>query len=179
MVLQRGSKGASIWGHSTVHGDKVQLYVNKVHSGSATVDSHGIWQGKVTDPGTNKAVVITASSSVGNVTLHDVLFGDVWLCSGQSNMEFNVNGVNWKIVLFLLWSIWIRLWFEIRDMVFNATVHNISAILWRSVLLMEETGVPGENHRPVTSHWQNYCIMLYTLPWSRFELTKSAVLLHR
>jgi hypothetical protein len=28
MVLQRGSKGASIWGHSTVHGDKVQLYVN-------------------------------------------------------------------------------------------------------------------------------------------------------
>ena len=94
MVLQRGSKGASIWGHSTVHGDKVQLYVNNVHSGSATVDSHGIWQGKVTDPATNKAVVITASSSVGNVTLHDVLFGDVWLCSGQSNMEFNVNGVN-------------------------------------------------------------------------------------
>jgi hypothetical protein len=25
---------------------------------------------------------------------------------------------------------------------------------WRSVLLMEETGVPGENHRPVTSNWQ-------------------------
>lgn len=94
MVLQRGPKGASILGHSTVHGDKVQLYVNNVHSGSAIVDSHGIWQGKVTDPGTNKAVVITASSRVGNVTLHDVLFGDVWLCSGQSNMEFNVNGVN-------------------------------------------------------------------------------------
>jgi hypothetical protein len=26
--------------------------------------------------------------------------------------------------------------------------------LWRSVLLVEETGVPGENHRPAASHWQ-------------------------
>jgi len=29
---------------------------------------------------------------------------------------------------------------------------NISAISWRSVLLVEETGGPGENHRPVASH---------------------------
>jgi hypothetical protein len=27
-----------------------------------------------------------------------------------------------------------------------------SFILWRSVLLVEETGGPGENHRPVSSH---------------------------
>jgi len=39
-------------------------------------------------------------------------------------------------------------------MVFNVTFNNISAISWQSVLLMEETGVPGENHRPVASHWQ-------------------------
>jgi len=37
-------------------------------------------------------------------------------------------------------------------MVFNATFNNISVILWRSVLLVEETGVHGENQRPVTSH---------------------------
>jgi hypothetical protein len=37
-------------------------------------------------------------------------------------------------------------------MVFNATFNNISAIFWRSVLLVEETAVPGENHQPVTSH---------------------------
>jgi len=37
---------------------------------------------------------------------------------------------------------------------FNATLNNISIISWRSVLLVEETGVPWENHRPVTSHWQ-------------------------
>ena len=38
--------------------------------------------------------------------------------------------------------------------VLNATFNNISAISWRSVLLVEETGVPGENHRPVASHLQ-------------------------
>jgi hypothetical protein len=26
--------------------------------------------------------------------------------------------------------------------------------LWRSVLLVKETGGPGENQQPVTSHWQ-------------------------
>jgi len=31
-------------------------------------------------------------------------------------------------------------------MVFNATFNNILVISWRSVLLVEETGVPGENH---------------------------------
>ena len=33
-----------------------------------------------------------------------------------------------------------------------ATFNNISAILWWQVLLVEETGVPGENHRPAASH---------------------------
>jgi len=36
-------------------------------------------------------------------------------------------------------------------MVFN---NNISVISWRSVLLVGETGLPGENHWHVTSHWQ-------------------------
>jgi hypothetical protein len=40
----------------------------------------------------------------------------------------------------------------VRVMVFNATINNILVISWRSVLLMEETGVPGENHRPTFSH---------------------------
>jgi hypothetical protein len=39
-------------------------------------------------------------------------------------------------------------------MVFNATFNNISAISWWSVLLLEETGVSGENHRPAASHYQ-------------------------
>jgi hypothetical protein len=35
----------------------------------------------------------------------------------------------------------------VRVMIFNATFNNISVISWQSVLLVEETGVPGENHR--------------------------------
>ena len=37
-------------------------------------------------------------------------------------------------------------------MVINATFNNISVLSWRLVLLVEETGGPGVNHRPVTSH---------------------------
>jgi hypothetical protein len=37
---------------------------------------------------------------------------------------------------------------HIGFMVFNVTFNNISAISWWSVLLVEETGVPRENHQP-------------------------------
>jgi len=37
-------------------------------------------------------------------------------------------------------------------MLFNVTFNNISVILWWSVLLVEQTGVPGENKRPAASH---------------------------
>ena len=39
-------------------------------------------------------------------------------------------------------------------LVFNATFNDISVISWWRVLLVEETGVPGENHRSAASHWQ-------------------------
>ena len=39
-------------------------------------------------------------------------------------------------------------------MVFNATFNTISVISWQSVLLVEETGEPGENHRSVARHCQ-------------------------
>ena len=35
-------------------------------------------------------------------------------------------------------------------MLFNATFNNISVVLWQSVLLVEETGVPGKNHLPAS-----------------------------
>ena len=37
-------------------------------------------------------------------------------------------------------------------MVFNATFYNIPVIPWRSVLLVEEAGVPGETHRPAANN---------------------------
>jgi hypothetical protein len=36
---------------------------------------------------------------------------------------------------------------------FNATFSNISAISWQPVLVVEDDGVPGENHRPWASNW--------------------------
>ena len=44
--------------------------------------------------------------------------------------------------------------YRVRIMVFISTFNNISAISWLSVLLVEETGVPWENHWSVASHWQ-------------------------
>jgi hypothetical protein len=39
-------------------------------------------------------------------------------------------------------------------MMFNATFNNISVISWRRDLLVDETGILRENHRPVASHLQ-------------------------
>jgi hypothetical protein len=41
-------------------------------------------------------------------------------------------------------------------MVFDATFNNISVISWQSVLLVEETGGLGENHKPMASHGKNF-----------------------
>ena len=58
---------------------------------------------------------------------------------------------NYKIQynIFILITIYIGV--RVRVMVFNVTFNNISAISWRSVLLVEETEAPGENQRPVVS----------------------------
>jgi len=46
-------------------------------------------------------------------------------------------------------------------MVFNATFNNISVASRLSVLLVEETEVPGENHRPSQVTDKLYYLMLY------------------
>jgi hypothetical protein len=57
-------------------------------------------------------------------------------------------------------------------MMFNPTFNNISVISWQSVLLVEETGVPGENHRPVASHRQ-------TLPHNVVHLALIEIKTHK
>ena len=58
---------------------------------------------------------------------------------------------------------------------FNATLSNISAILWHKALLMEETVLPGGNHRPVAcksiANLMTTCCIENTSPWEGFELT--------
>ena len=63
---------------------------------------------------------------------------------GNESAKFHYNGnLDWNSFSILL---------RIRVMVFNATFNNISVISWWSVLSVEEAGVSGENHRPVSSH---------------------------
>jgi hypothetical protein len=56
-------------------------------------------------------------------------------------------------------------------MVFNATFNYISVISWRSILLVEETGVSGENHQPAASHLQtlSHNVILSTSRLSRIQ----------
>ena len=69
--------------------------------------------------------------------------------------------------------------FYIRVMVSNATFNNISALSWRSVLLMEETGIPGGFHRPAASHPQtlsNNVVSITPRHERGFELTTLVVI---
>jgi len=57
---------------------------------------------------------------------------------------------------------------RVRIIVSNATFNNISIISWWSILLVEETRVPGDNYRPVTSHWQTKIFLWYWSYWMWF-----------
>ena len=72
------------------------------------------------------------------------------------SLKYIIDSCKWLYIIIkhvLIFPSFICLvWFGF--MVFNATFNNISVISWQSVLLVEETGLPGENHWPVACHWQ-------------------------
>ena len=41
---------------------------------------------------------------------------------------------------------------KVKVIVFNATFNNISVLSWQSILLVEEIGLPGENHHSAGGH---------------------------
>ena len=74
----------------------------------------------------------------------------VWGGGGRyDNIQYFYHNFNTSLVivfrlLLLFWG---------RGGCFNVTFSNILAISWRPVLVVEEAGVPGENHRPWASNW--------------------------
>ena len=62
-------------------------------------------------------------------------------------------------------------------MVFNATFNNIPALSWWSVLLVEETGVPGKppTCRRSLTHCITWCCIIDTSAWAGYELTTLVV----
>ena len=73
----------------------------------------------------------------------NVALADVWIFTDFYNKGINVGREH---------NYFRKKRFWVRVIVFNATFNNITAISWRSVLYVEETGVPCENYRPGTSY---------------------------
>jgi hypothetical protein len=87
MVLQRG-KPNTIWGWSEP-GDQVRVEIGG-NSSLATGGADGKWQAKIQPPGVGGPYTLNIRGKQA-LELHDVLVGDVWICAGQSNMQFGLS----------------------------------------------------------------------------------------
>jgi sialate O-acetylesterase len=87
MILQR-DKPVKIWGAARA-GDAVRVAVGKVER-TAVTDQEGKWLVSLPAFGAGGPYVLTVKTKSETKVFSDVLFGEVWLCSGQSNMEFRV-----------------------------------------------------------------------------------------
>lgn len=89
MVLQRDTL-APIWGWSAP-GDEVQITFDDKPTGElASADKDGRWQTKIGPFPAGGPHRLQIKGKNKEVTLTNVLCGDVWLCSGQSNMNWPV-----------------------------------------------------------------------------------------
>lgn len=82
--------GALIWGFVSP-GAKVSCAVDAGTPVVATADASGRWEMSLQQKGGPAArTLVFSTPDVASVTLSNVLFGAVFLCSGQSNMDFSV-----------------------------------------------------------------------------------------
>lgn len=89
MVLQQKSK-VNLWGWASPN-EKVNIQLGWQNAPVAvTANADGNWKIAVDTPkGSKKAFDITIEAT-NKIILHNVLIGEVWICSGQSNMYFPV-----------------------------------------------------------------------------------------
>lgn len=92
MVLQQNTD-AAIWGQGTV-GETVRVKPswNPRSVVQAKVDSEGKWRTHIRTPKAGGPFQIEVTSGRETVSLKDVLSGEVWVCSGQSNMQWKMRG---------------------------------------------------------------------------------------
>jgi sialate O-acetylesterase len=88
-VFQR-DRANPVWGKAAA-GAKVSVAFAGA-SLTATADGAGHWRVELPALPAGGPHTLTVSSGDRSQTLADVLLGDVWLCSGQSNMQFSVRG---------------------------------------------------------------------------------------
>ena len=89
MILQQ-KKSINIWGIDSA-GTKIHVVSSWGETSQATTSTNGKWKLQLTTPtaGGPHAITIKGSSIV---TINDVLIGEVWVCSGQSNMQIPLSG---------------------------------------------------------------------------------------
>ena len=93
MVLQR-NRPIRIWGYAK-NGDQVQVRM-EANSSTTTAGADGKWEINLPALAGPGPYTIFISTDKTERTLNDVLIGDVWIASGQSNMEWPVSGTNFK-----------------------------------------------------------------------------------
>src|SRR5262245_40831950 len=86
-VLQR-DRPINVYGRAAA-GEEVTVTLADAKA-SARADAKGSWGVTLPAMGAGGPFVLTARSGSKTQTANDVLVGDVWLCSGQSNMEWPV-----------------------------------------------------------------------------------------
>jgi len=95
-VLQR-DKPVAVWGHAGANATvEVTLSANgkAVANASGRADASGAFSLNLPPQAAGGPYSLAFSDSAGHSqTLNDILLGDVWLCSGQSNMEFPLKAV--------------------------------------------------------------------------------------
>lgn len=90
MVLQRDAK-VNIWGWA-YPGDSVQISLPDTIYHSLT-NAEGMWAVQLKEYAAGGPIQISVETSDSIITIKNVLFGDVWICSGQSNMELPIKRV--------------------------------------------------------------------------------------
>ncbi len=87
-VLQQGRR-LPVWGTADA-GEKVTVEFGK-QKVTTTADEHGHWQVALAPlHATNKGMTLKASGAKQSAEVTDVVVGEVWIASGQSNMEFSL-----------------------------------------------------------------------------------------
>lgn len=87
MVLQRSEK-TPIWGKAKA-GEKITVHFNDVVA-EGTADDKGEWRVDLNLAAAQPTPGELTISGSDTITLRNVIVGEVWLCSGQSNMEWTV-----------------------------------------------------------------------------------------
>jgi len=89
MVLQRDHP-IKVWGHAP-NSQPVKVSFHG-QSATTTADNHGKWSVTLQPVTYGGPYELTITAASNTINYKNVMVGDVWVCSGQSNMEFPVSG---------------------------------------------------------------------------------------